>query len=99
MSYAVPRCLHVLAEAGVADALGDQSTHGSRFGRKHRHRRWRLWHRALRLISAYGIFEPRNDGYAHTPASRLLRTDHPQSMRSFVRWIGALQSTGKASSC
>jgi hypothetical protein len=25
MSYAVPRCLHVLAEMGIADALGDSA--------------------------------------------------------------------------
>ena len=88
MSYAVPRCLHVLAEIGVADALDDDprtaadlaACTGADAG---------ALARALRLVSAYGIFEPRNGGYAHTPASRLLRTDHPQSMRSFVRWIGA----------
>lgn len=29
------------------------------------------------------------DGFvAHTPTSRLLRQDHPQSMRSFVRMFG-----------
>src|SRR5262249_41970468 len=44
--------------------------------------------RALRLVSAHGIFEARHGAYIHTTASRLLRTDHPQSMRSFVRMIG-----------
>ncbi|HUS05106.1 MAG TPA: methyltransferase [Bryobacteraceae bacterium] len=92
MMYAVPRCLHVIAELGVADALGDDprtaadlaSSTGANAG---------ALARALRLVSAYGIFQQANDvegqkGFAHTPASRLLRTDHPQSMRSFVRMMG-----------
>src|SRR6266849_8209489 len=68
MSYAVPRCLHVIAEIGFADAGAVA--------------------RALRLLSAHGIVEPCNDGYVHTPGSLLLRTDHPQSMRSLVRMVG-----------
>ena len=44
--------------------------------------------RVLRALSAYKIFEASDGGWKHTPASRLLRSDHPQSMRSFVRMIG-----------
>lgn len=88
MSYAVPRCLHVIAEIGVADALGDNPRTAADLAASTGADAGALA-RALRLISAYGIFEARNDGYVHTPASRLLRTDHPHSMRSFVRWIGA----------
>src|SRR4029077_14470492 len=40
------------------------------------------------VLSAEGIFESREGMWARTPASRLLRSDHPQSMRSFVRMIG-----------
>ena len=87
MSYAVPRCLHIIADLGVADALDDSpqtvaelaASTGADAG---------ALSRALRLVSAHGIFEPRNGAYVHTTASRLLRTDHPQSMRSFVRMIG-----------
>ena len=43
---------------------------------------------ALRLFSALGIFERQEGGYGHTQSSRLLRSDHPQSMRSFVRMQG-----------
>jgi hypothetical protein len=88
MSYAVPRCLHVLAEIGVADALGDNPRTAADLAASTGADAGALA-RALRLVAAYGIFEQRNDGFAHTPASRLLRTDDPQSMRSFVRWIGA----------
>jgi O-methyltransferase domain len=93
MMYAVPRCLHVIAEMGIADALGDEPRTATDLAASTGANAGALA-RALRLVSAYGIFEPRNDegehkGYVHTPASRLLRTDHPQSMRSFVRMIGS----------
>ena len=96
-AYVLSRCLHVVADLGVADALDDAPPHdtpphdtpmtaaalaqatGTDAG---------ALSRVLRLLSAHGIFEGRDGGYVHTPASRLLRTDHPQSMRAFVRMIG-----------
>jgi hypothetical protein len=87
MMYAVPRCLHVIAEMGVADALGDSPRTAEELAASSGADADALA-RALRLVSAYGIFEPRTDGWGHTPASRLLRTDHPHSMRSFVRMLG-----------
>ncbi|MBA2581060.1 MAG: hydroxyneurosporene methyltransferase [Thermoleophilaceae bacterium] len=44
--------------------------------------------RVLHLLSTYGIFERHADGYGHTDASRLLRSDHPMSMRAFSRMMG-----------
>jgi hypothetical protein len=79
--------LHVIAEIGVADALGDDPRTAADLAASIGVDAGALA-RALRLVSAYGIFAPRNNGWSHTPASRLLRTDHPQSVRSFVRWIG-----------
>jgi O-methyltransferase domain len=88
MSHGLPRSLHAVAELGIADALGeaprsaeelaaDTSTHAGALAR------------TLRVLSAEGIFEARTDGkWGHTAASRLLRSDHPQSMRSFVRTMG-----------
>jgi hypothetical protein len=92
MTYAVPRCLHVIAEMGIADALGDDPRTAADLAVSTGANAEAVA-RALRLVSAYGIFELRNDvdghkGFTHTPASRLLRTDHPHSMRSFVRMIG-----------
>jgi hypothetical protein len=87
MSHGLPRCLHAVAEVGIADALGesprtaealaaDTGTHAEALAR------------TLRVLSAEGIFEARDGAWGHTPASLLLRADHPQSMRSFVRMIG-----------
>ena len=85
--YCVPRCLHAVANLGVADALDDTpqtavtlaAATGADSG---------ALDRVLRLLSAYGVFEHRNGLIAHTPASRLLRADHPQSMRALVRMFG-----------
>ena len=87
MSFAVPRCLHVIAEIGVADALGENPRTAADLAASTGAHAGAL-EGALRLVSAYGVFEERDGGYIHTPASRLLRTDHPQSMRSFVRMLG-----------
>jgi hypothetical protein len=42
----------------------------------------------LRLMAAHGIFQHDGPGFRHTPASRLLRSDHPASMRALVAMMG-----------
>ena len=82
----------MIAEMGIADALGDDPRTAADLAASTGANTAALA-RALRLLTAYGIFETGNDvdghkGFAHSPASRLLRADHPHSMRSFVRMIG-----------
>jgi hypothetical protein len=86
-AYSLSRCLHVVADLGVADALDDTPQTATALAEATGTHAGAL-SRVLRLLSAYGIFERRDGGYVHTPASRLLRSDHPLSMRSFVRMIG-----------
>jgi hypothetical protein len=43
--------------------------------------------RMLRLLAAHEVFTQEGDLYRHTPASELLRADHPHSMRSFARMM------------
>ena len=85
--YFVPRCLHVVADLAVADVLDETprtaadlaaavGAHPDALGR------------VLRLLAAYGVFESQDDKFRHSPASRLLRTDHPHSMRDFARMCG-----------
>lgn len=85
--YALPRCLHVVADLGVADALGETprtaaelaaavGAHPDALGR------------VLRLLAAHKVFAVQGDTFGHSPASRLLREDHPQSMRAFARMFG-----------
>jgi hypothetical protein len=87
MSHGLPRCLHAVAELGIADALGESPRSAEELARDTATDAGALA-RTLRVLSAAGIFEPRDGAWGHTPASHLLRSDHPQSMRSFVRMIG-----------
>ncbi|MBJ7594165.1 MAG: hypothetical protein JF886_04755 [Candidatus Dormibacteraeota bacterium] len=80
------RALHVVAELGVADHVGQQSTPVATIavgcGVDPR-----SLDRVLRLLSSIGIFARRRGGYAHTDASLLLRSDAPGSMRAFARMM------------
>lgn len=86
-AYFISRSLHAVADAGVADALGDEPATATALAEAtglHP----RALHRVLTLLSAHGVFQQVDGAFAHTPASRLLTSDHPQSMRSFVRMFG-----------
>ncbi len=85
--YALARCLHVVADLGVADVLdgaprtaadlaSDVGAHADALGR------------VLRLLAAHGVFAVQGEAFGHSAASRLLRSDHPQSMRAFARMFG-----------
>lgn len=81
------RCLHVVAELGVADALGDQPQSTEAFAKAIGTQPQALL-RVLRLLASAGIFEWKNGAWHHTEASRFLRSDHPASLRDYVRMIG-----------
>lgn len=86
--YALARCLHVVADLGVADALDETPRTAVELAAAVGADRDALG-RVLRLLSAHAIFLARGEAFAHTPASRLLRTNHPRSMRAFVRMFGS----------
>ncbi len=85
--YCLPRCLHVIADLGVADVLGEIPLTAANLASAVGANPDALG-RALRLLSAHGVFESQGDKFLHSPASRLLRADHPQSMRGFARMFG-----------
>jgi hypothetical protein len=85
--YCLSRGLHVIANLAVADKLEETprtaaelavsvGAHPEALGR------------VLRLLSAHGVFESCDGKFRHSPASRMLRTDHPRSMRDYVRMWG-----------
>ena len=86
-AHVVTRCLHVVAEAGVADALGEEPATATELGRLTGLDADAL-NRMLRLLAARGIFAKNGDGWTHTDPSRFLRSDHPASIRSFARMFG-----------
>ena len=81
------RCLHVVAEMGIADALGDQPQSSETLAKSTGAHPQSL-HRVLRLLASVGIFEFKDGKWHHTEASRLLRSDHPGSLRDYVRMLG-----------
>ena len=86
-THTIARCIHVIAEAGVADAVGDQPRPVAELAAATGLDSGALG-RMLRLVSSHGVFASDPRGWVHTPASMLLRSDHPQSLRSFARMIG-----------
>ena len=83
----LPRCLHAVANLGIADALGETPQSADMLAAATGTNADALA-RALRLLAANGVFEYREGLFAHTPTSWLLREDHPQSMRPLVRMFG-----------
>ena len=81
------RCLHVVAELGVADAVGDEPVTAAALASTCGVNADAL-HRVLCLLADYGVFRREGDGFSHTAASQLLRTEHPMSMRAFPRMMG-----------
>lgn len=81
------RSLHVVADIGVADHIGDEPVRVKELASSCGADADAL-DRVLHLLAAHGIFEATGEGYGHTEPSRLLRTDHPMSMRAFSRMMG-----------
>ena len=88
------RALHVVAELGVADALGDQpvavATVADRVGAKAD-----LLARVIRLLASRGIFKLEGglEGLvSHTAPSRRLASNHPMSFRPFVLNTATIKS-------
>ncbi len=81
------RCLHVVAQLGVADAIGDRPQSTEAIAKTTGTQPQALY-RVLRLLASMGIFEWRDGAWHHTEASRYLRSDHPQSLRDYVRMLG-----------
>ena len=87
-AHIAARCLHVIAECGAADAVGDAGATPAEIA-AHTGFDADALDRMLRLLAAHGIFVRTADGhYAHSAASRLLKTDEPGSLRSYVRMGG-----------
>ncbi len=81
------RVLHVIAEIGVADHIDDTPVFAKELAARCGADAGAV-DRALMLLAAHGVFDRIGDAYAHTDASRLLRSDHPMSMRAFPRMMG-----------
>jgi hypothetical protein len=85
--FCVARALHVAADLGVADHVGEEGAAIGELARKTGADADALG-RILRLLSAHGIFRADGDTVSHNGVSDTLRTDHPQSARDLARMFG-----------
>jgi hypothetical protein len=81
-AFVSSRGLHVVAELGVADQIADEPLTAAALAAKCDVDAGPL-DRVRQLLAAHGIFECNGDRFGHTPASQLLGSDHPMSMRAF----------------
>ena len=86
-AYWTSRCLHVIAELGIADLIGDQPQSTEALAKSTGTQPQPLY-RVLRQLASVGIFEWKDEAWHHTDASRFLRSDHPESLRDYVRMLG-----------
>lgn len=82
------RCAHVVADLGVADWIDESDVSADDLAAACGVDPDAL-ERVLNLLAAQGIFEYRNGAFRHTDSSRLLRTDHPMTMRPFLQMMGS----------
>jgi O-methyltransferase domain len=87
IGYAIPRCLHIVTELGIADQLDNEPKTAAALASVAGVEEEPL-ERVMRVLCAHGVFERQSGRFAHSPASRLLRQDHPQSQRPLVRLLG-----------
>src|SRR3984893_18754317 len=85
--YWLPRALHVVADLAIADEL-DQEPRSAADLAKAVGVDADALDRVLRLLASHGVFNRRSGKYVHNELSRALRSDHPQSMRAYVRLVG-----------
>src|SRR3981189_2717979 len=85
--YWLPRALHVVAYPAIADALDYEPLSAADLAKKVGVEADAL-DRVLRLLASHGVFDRRSGKYVHNALSRALRSDHPQSMRAYVRLVG-----------
>jgi len=85
--YWLPRALQMVADLGVADAL-DREPRSAVDLAKDVEADADALDRVLRLLASHDVFERQGGKYAHNTLSRALRSDHPQSMRAYVRLVG-----------
>ncbi len=85
--YWLPRALHVVADLGVADVLDEEPRSALHLAKEVGADAGAL-DRVLRLLASHGVFHRRGGQYGHNTLSRVLRSDHPHSMRAYVRLVG-----------
>jgi len=88
-AYVLSRAIHVVAELGVANHVGDAPVSVSELARLTGSHSPHL-ERLMRCLAGHGIFVERAPGrFAATSLSNVLRDDAPSSLRSGLRMVNA----------
>jgi len=86
LSKFVSRALSAAADVGVADHISESPVETADLAQKTGTNADALG-RILRCLAAVDVFAQHGTRFSHTPASELLRSDHPHSLRAMIRWI------------
>jgi len=86
LASAAPAALRAALRIGIADQLGDTPVPVDQLAASLDVAAGTLG-RLLRALRCYDVFTETDEGIAHTPVSRLLRGDHPQSLKNWVLWV------------
>jgi hypothetical protein len=86
-AYWPSRCLHIVAELSIADALDDRPQTAATLAEKTGADPKAL-HRVLRSLTNHGVFTLKDGKFAHNDASRMLRADAAISMKGMVALTG-----------
>lgn len=86
-AYVNSRCLHVIADLGVCDVVGDVPSSVTEIAAEVRADAAALG-RVMRHLAALGVFELAEGGFRHNEASRLLTSNHPSGLLPLTRLLG-----------
>jgi hypothetical protein len=85
--YYLSRCLQIVAELGIADLIDDEPVSAAQLANSTDTHPEAL-SRVLSLLCAHGVFDRVDGRFQHSELSRIIREDHPASMRAFARMFG-----------
>ncbi|MGH8289826.1 MAG: methyltransferase [Steroidobacteraceae bacterium] len=84
----IARCAQLIADFCIADALDDAPATAAEVAARAGVNADALG-RVMRYAVTFGVFEEAGEGrFRHTVRSRLLRSDHPQSLQGYTRLLG-----------
>jgi hypothetical protein len=84
----VGKSLQVAASVRVADHVGDESSHAVEDLAAATGTHAPSLYRLMRALAASGVFVEASPGrFRHTPLSRMLRSDHPTTLRAFFESV------------
>jgi C-methyltransferase len=86
LSAAGASALRAAVRIGIAEELGDEPTPTADLARALKVNAEVLG-RLLRALAQVGVFAETPRGHVHTPTSRLLREDDPNSLKFYVLWV------------